>query len=205
MDAPKFTRPRCHSRIMRYGGERICIYVNRIYIHVLLSHLHALAVMADKVFPTRVECAKILSYCVLNEPMSINKLLSTDRFAGQHQTLLKQARMQLGSSSAVLKLSHFPDCPIFSGRAAAGNGYVQFKNVASVYKPAVYLHRAAACFRAYEEYPDIKTPVDLEKWVGTKEASHLMVLPKYHSKRNFNPRLVVFEHDMFNKSRHFCM
>jgi hypothetical protein len=160
--------------------------------------------MANTIVPTRLSCAKILAHEVESVATAAVNPLAYGRYATQMRQLLDVAKAQREAKEVVLRIEHFPPCPIFSSRAPAGNGYVQFKNVAHVGigKSQVYLHRAAAMFRAYEQLS--LSHREMLQFEQGKEASHLLVLPPNHSRRNFNPRYVALETGAYNKSRHFC-
>lgn len=155
---------------------------------------------------SHIECARLLSHELLsgNVRLDQNPLLA-GLFAAEWEALKAKCQLQLNnSSSVVLKLADFPDCPIFNGRAPANNGYVQLKKALGILtgNTSAYMHRIAAQFHCYEAgmTEEQIRAMDEDEW----EASHLFCTLPYHSRRNFNPKHVILEQAVYNKSRHFC-
>uniref|UniRef100_A0A383V4X6 Uncharacterized protein n=1 Tax=Tetradesmus obliquus TaxID=3088 RepID=A0A383V4X6_TETOB len=57
-------------------------------------------------------------------------------------------------------------------------------------------------FRAYEQHG--LSHDEMAEYAAVRHASHLLIMPKMHMRRNFNPRHVVLEECAINNSRIFC-
>lgn len=122
------------------------------------------------------------SYESMNQTTASVNPLIYQRYSEEWSSLYAICQAQKESKEVVLRMEHFPPCPLFSSRAGAGtNGYAQFKNVAAVLPKgkSVYMHRAAAMFRAYEQLG--LTHEEMTAFEVGKEASHLLVTPPNHS------------------------
>lgn len=106
-------------------------------------------------------------------------------------------------TSTLLKLEDFPDgVPLFHSRSPSkgiGSFYAQLK--AATVKN-IYLHQASALFHYFEEFPQAQTGRDVHI-TDDPQASHIMQgFPL--ATRNFNPRHLIFETGIMNRSRWFC-
>ena len=100
---------------------------------------------------------------------------------------LEVCREQLqNTDKVILMLHHFPTCPIFTTRGPASNGYAQVKStsVQPLYGAQPYVHRIAAMFRKWEQYPTWTLEQMAQFVADGVEATQLLLTPlSYVSKR----------------------